>query len=538
MAIMNKKLIFIPFFAACGGTDQDPSTDGPQTIEVPCTPEQGGAYADGIPYQGIHADAGNSDVIACESASAYVESWFSLQGLGLTQPNTFSPDGSVLYVTTANPDPEGCRVHALRSDTGDVLWCKSYSPTVALGSIEVDTAGDLYFTTEGSIHSLNASGDERWTVPVVDAEGIIDQPWGVHFTPDGHVATVTSSGTVYLVAREDGAVLSSLSIPEIYGFVEADGFNLDIDLSAILPQGVLNSIEVLWGPQDSESTAAGISTLLGGGAFCDNTVGVAPNGSIYVIGGGPDVDTGALVQINVSGSSDRPSLEPGWYTPIRGGSATSPSISKGGQFVVISDGTGAETFFDPESVDAWVKVMDIPACDANTDADPDPAVCGVDYQQPLERDPMIGAPAIDEDGVVIFWEQSLSFNEDAQDRDLVAFDSGGVLWEAALPHDMEWASVITVTDNHLIGTASTITESDESLLSLNFPSVTDDYLVLLDRSSGELVWRGELPDDGAATVTIGPDGALYAGVYGLLSMLAVDELPNAGLVRFSPIASE
>ena len=103
---------------------------------------------------------------------------------------------------------------------------------------------------------------------------------------------------------------------------------------------------------------------------------------------------------------------------------------------------------------------------------------------------------------------------------------------------MEWASVITVTDNHLIGTASTITESDESLLSLNFPSVTEDYLVLLDRSSGELVWRGELPDDGAATVTIGPDGALYAGVYGLLSMLAVDELPNAGLVRFSPIASE
>ena len=118
---MNKKLIVIPLVAACGGNTQDPSEAGPQTIEVPCTPEQGGAYADGIPYQGIHADAGNSDVIACESASAYVESWFSLRGLGLTQPNTFSPDGSVLYVTTAIPDPEGCRVHALRSDTGDAL---------------------------------------------------------------------------------------------------------------------------------------------------------------------------------------------------------------------------------------------------------------------------------------------------------------------------------------------------------------------------------------------------------------------------------
>ena len=45
---MNKKLIVIPFVAACGGNTQDPSTDGPQTIEMPCTPEQGGAYADRI----------------------------------------------------------------------------------------------------------------------------------------------------------------------------------------------------------------------------------------------------------------------------------------------------------------------------------------------------------------------------------------------------------------------------------------------------------------------------------------------------------
>ena len=120
----------------------------------------------------------------------------------------------------------------------------------------------------------------------------------------------------------------------------------------------------------------------------------------------------------------------------------------------------------------------------------------------------------------------------------MAFDAGGLLWEASLPHDMEWASVITVTDNHLIGTASIITPSDEHILSLNFPSTTEDYLVIADRFSGALVWRGSLPDDGAATVTIGPDGALFVGVYGLLSMLAVDELPNAGLVRFNPIEAE
>ena len=111
--------------------------------------------------------------------------------------------------------------------------------------------------------------------------------------------------------------------------------------------------------------------------------------------------------------------------------------------------------------------MDIPACDANTDADPDPAVCGVDYQQPLERDPMIGAPAIDEDGVVVFWgavaELQRGRTGPRPGRSMQVGCSGKVFRS----HDMEWASVITVTDNHLIGTASTITESDKSLLSLD-----------------------------------------------------------------------
>ena len=406
---MNKLLALFTIVAGCAQKDSAAPANAPTVINKPCTPNQAAPYADGIPYLAIHADAGNSDVIACESADAFVQDWYSLVGLGLTQPNTFAPGGDVLYATTSNPDPDGCRVHALDAKSGEVLWCKNYSPTVALGAIEVDSEGMLYFTTEGNLHSLTADGEERWTIPMHDAEGVIDQPWVVHFTPDGHVATITSSGVVYLVARADGTILSRLSVPETYGFVMAEGFNLDIDLSAILPQGVLDSINVLWGAQDSESTAAGISTLLGGGAFCDNTVGIAENGSIYVIGGGPDVETGALVQINVVGSATEPVLSPGWSTPIHGGSATSPSISRGGQYVVISDGTGQDTFFDPDAVDAWVKVMDIPACDANTDSDPDPAICGVSYQQPLDRDPMIGAPAIDEDGTVIFWEQSLSF---------------------------------------------------------------------------------------------------------------------------------
>ena len=208
-------------------------SDMPEVVEKACTPSQSAPYASGIPYLGIHADAGNSDVIACESAEAFEEGWTALEGLGLTQPNTFSPDGMTTYATSANPIPDGCRVHAISVETGEVLWCRSYDSTAALGAVEVDSEGNLFFTTEGAVHSLTASGDERWTVAVLDGE-VVDQPWGVHFTPDGYLATVTSSGMVYLIDRSTGETLSELSIPEVFGFVMPAGLSLDLDVSALL----------------------------------------------------------------------------------------------------------------------------------------------------------------------------------------------------------------------------------------------------------------------------------------------------------------
>ena len=62
---------------------------------------------------------------------------------------------------------------------------------------------------------------------------------------------------------------------------------------------------------------------------------------------------------------------------------------------------------------------------------------------------------------------------------------------------MEWASVITATKHHVFGTASRITPSEEHLLTLNFPLVTDDYLVVLDRFTGAFAtvesWEPTVP---------------------------------------------
>ena len=124
----------LALLAACGS---DPAEEG-TFASVPCTPERADPYPDGIPYVGIHAEPGNSDVISCTTATSFGEHWRALEGLGLTQPNTFSPDGQTTYATTTNPEPDGCRLHAVDVSTGEVLWCRSYPPSVVQSDVEVD----------------------------------------------------------------------------------------------------------------------------------------------------------------------------------------------------------------------------------------------------------------------------------------------------------------------------------------------------------------------------------------------------------------
>ena len=488
----------------------------------PCQPTQSAPYADGIPYLGVHGDAGNSDVIACESASSFTPGWTALEGLAMTQPNTFSPDGTVLYATTSNPQPAGCRVHALDARSGEVLWCRTEAPSVVNSAVEVDQDGDLYFTAGDALIALRPDGQERWRLALPHGD-----PWGLHFTPTGRIATVTSEGVVVLASR-DGQVLDTLDIPERWGFVAPEPMELDVDLAALVPPEILADVETIWGPVDQATAKEGFSTFLGAGAFVDNTLGIDAEGDLYIIGGGPDPDTGALVQVRVDGDA----LSPGWATLTDRGSATSPSIA--GDFLVIGDGNSTQALLNPESASGGVKVVDIAACNADLDDEPGEEACGVAYEERVTRQPLPGSPAIASDGTVYFYEIGLDWSADPTDRDVIAFGPDGELWSVALADDLDWTSVITVTDNHLIGTASRVLPSGESLLGVAFPERTDDYLVVLDRRNGEAVFRHPVSDDSAATVTIGPDGALYVGVLGMISILSVDDRPDVGLMRFDP----
>jgi hypothetical protein len=494
-----------------------------------CRPDQAAPYADGIPYLGIHADPGNSDRVRCATADAFEQDWHVLKGLGLTQPNTFSPDGSITYATTTHPQADGDRLHALDAVTGEVLWSQTWPASIGQSAVEVDASGALYFSVDGAVVSLGPDGEARWST-AFETNGGADAPWGVHFTPDGHVATVTTSGTVYLLRRDDGAIVASLSIPEVYGFVAPEPLDLGIDLSSLIPAAVRADIETVWGPPTEADTGGALASFLGAGGFVDNTLAISPTGDLYVVGGGPDDGHGALVQLRVVGGE----LLPGWYAVLEKGSASSPSVDPTGRWVTIADGASTAGVLAPSTVDAAVRIVDIAACDDNTDGDPDAGACAFMISESVERSPLPGAPAIDEEGVVVFYEFGLDFGAAPQDRDVIALGPHGVLWEAALPGDLDWNSVVTVSDNHIIGTASRIVASNEQLLGIMFPTETIDFLVILDRSDGALLFQAPIPDDSSATVTVGPDGSLYVGVLGLLSILSIDDRPDLGLVRFVP----
>ena len=77
------------------------------------------------------------------------------------------------------------------------------------------------------------------------------------------------------------------------------------------------------------------------GSFTDNTVGISKRDEIYIQSGGPTEDDGTIVQLRITSDDAAVELKAGWYILVNGGSAASPSISKNGRFLVLSDGAAS-----------------------------------------------------------------------------------------------------------------------------------------------------------------------------------------------------
>ncbi len=515
-----------------------------QQIVVACDVDQPFPYPPHSPSLGVHANAQNNDIVDCATHDRFAQAWHVLQGQIIGQPNTFSPDGKTTYVTTGNPEKGGCRVYALDVADGSTVWCRSYPFSVVASSVEVDLDGYLYITYDDQIVSLDGQGNERWRT-TINVEGgsvvEVDRTIGLHFTPDGFIATSTNSGVVVLVARDSGAVLSTLSIPASWGFVPLEPFKLSTPIGKLVPEEPRKDLSNLMGLEGQElddRIQEFFDAFMGNsGGFSDNTIAVSPRNELYIIGGGPDGGHGALVQVLIEGPVTAPVLRAGWYVVTTKGSATSASVSPDGRWVNVGDGAGLEAFLDPASSKGRILTIDIDACDQSTQAitEATERACHADSILELERRPAAGSLPMDDNGLSYIFEVDFESGAHESRIDIRAQDADGLVWETVLPDGLTWSSVVTVTRNHLIGTASLLTPGDESILIIDLPATAEHYLLILDRNNGEVVQQLPISDDTSSTVTVGSDGSLYANLVGLLSVLATDTPATAGLVHYVPI---
>ena len=255
---------------------------------------------------------------------------------------------------------------------------------------------------------------------------------------------------------------------------------------------------------------------------------------IYVVGAGPKPATSAVIQIRVDGTPEAPVLSAGWYGQLTEKSASSPALSPDGSTLKVADGNSLPNFLYPENADANMRLFDIAACNANTDADPAPEVCLAPRSIPLATGPIMGTTPLLDNGIHYVYETQFSELLEDESMDLRAFDGDVLLWETRLPDGLQWSSVITVTQDYLVGTATRFTGSSTAVMTVELPAVANSELVLVDRHTGAVTFRAPVTDDSTSTVTVGPDGSLYVTMFTLLHMLAIDTHPVGGVIKFSP----
>ena len=270
---------------------------------------------------------------------------------------------------TAFPNSDDpCTLFAIDVVTGETKWCKPLHRSIAGASVEVDENGNLYVTAQANVYSYLPSGELRWRQPLDGADGDPEfRSFGLHFTPSGFIATVTLPGVVSLLERETGRILTQFDIAAEYGFVAPEPRLPDsIDLLNFFPESSTNDFITAFGSREAANATLG--NFLGvSGSFTDNTVGISKRDEIYIQSGGPTEDDGTIVQLRITSDDAAVELKAGWYILVNGGSAASPSISKNGRFLVLSDGAASSTALSQGESEAYVSLVDLEACNANID---------------------------------------------------------------------------------------------------------------------------------------------------------------------------
>ena len=482
-----------------------------------CDVEHPAPYSDGNTYVTNHGDRANSNFVPCEGPTRFDRHYHVLQGYGIIQPNTYSPDGATTYVTTL-PDDAGCSVFAVEVTTGDILWkrCDLGEQAMA-GSVDVDGDGNLFLTTETGVHSLGPGGSTRWSTSITDASEV-PRAYGVKLTGDGHVATQYADGVVYLLDRGDGTVLAEYDVAAELGYVAPEATNVPV---SVLPDYVIDRLMRFYRFASEDELEEGVGAIMGAsGALVANTVAIGDD-TLFAVGGGPDQKTGALVALAIG---EGPSLSLAWTAHLPAGTGSSPALSRDGRRLAIGDGADEIHFFDVE------------ACAANDDADEEASVCAPTWRYTYSGGPLRGTVAMDDDHDVYFWSMGPDRAAEAwRIRD--AGDHAEEVWVADYGEDAMITSVLTVLENVVYVDLGEIVPEAE-IGDFTIPIETTNWATALDRETGEILHQVEVPDDSLTELQMAPDGSLFLTCLPVLTAITFDEKapdPIGGLQRFVPV---
>ena len=540
-----RRLGLLLLFVACSSTpavqDGGPSAGDAAPSGSWCHPDQHAPYAQRSTFPGLHAGGQNWNRVPCTGPSAVEASWTALQGLVVFQPATISGDGATLFATVARTGAADCKIYAVNTLDGSqrCLGSSAFSAGVSGSSVELDADGFAYVTdgytanVEGVVVKFDPStGKEIWRAVLPNlgsSEGAPPStyrtPAGLHFTPDGHAVTATVDGVVVLIDRSSGKITASLPLQTATGIHPQPAATAEVKL----PPYFKRNIEAAVGTMSQEDITYMFSASLGNsGKFGDNTIGVSPRGQLFITGPGRRAGEGSLIAIDITESAQ---LRVRWISFFIGGSATSPVVSSDGARVVIGDNASN------------VNYIYVDDCNNNHDADSDPNVCSPKWTFKLPGQPLLGAPAMDEDGIVYAWAS----NTDPSTSDLFAIgDEGGkprVIWEKNLTPAGDtyhvWSSAATVLDNMIIGTVTNMKRT-VSAGSAPIPLVLEatHEVMAIDRKTGVTLWSLPVADDSINSLLMGPDGSIFVPELGMLDLSSPNEKQTftGGIARIAPLA--
>ncbi|MEW6270173.1 MAG: PQQ-binding-like beta-propeller repeat protein [Thermodesulfobacteriota bacterium] len=436
------------------------------------------AFLSRTPYPAQHVNPRNADYVEADAPAEVAPVWTALADSTVPQP-CVSGDGGLVYCMRAwDLASDRCNLQALDLPTGALRWEDRVDGRCQLDDHAwmtnplVDVDGNVYVADSRQVLSFDRAGRLRWRSDVPSTlvsrhdPPLPNQPFGLTVLPSGELVTATLGDAYVLVLERDTGELAAepLDVPSAKrrtGGEPPPGFFATL----ASPVAARTLYDVSLGFSEYEN---------------DNNVGVDTHtGLILVTGGAPAPNPGndgALWAVRFDRDAPGgPSLAVQFHVPFPGpgGIATTPTLTKDGQFVLIGDN------------ESNLVAVDLPACAAL----PAGSVCDAIARAPVETKLGASVTVTPENRVLV----------SAAAAGVLAFDVGRRDGQIFLDRVFLLRFSPYLVSGVLTGFANL------TWFPIGSPGTGEHYLVAIDTASGEE--RSRLPAGDFANVTMGEDGA-------------------------------